>query len=457
MMSCCSSIFIAFPINRQQVVELCGAARLGYFGRSQFYLAMKLVAAAQNGYALNQETFKGQASHSIPLPKFSCSINECPVTKPTKSSPIIMPSLATHSSPSSSNKNGNNGTPQLIPPPTSKLSPRTRNGSGNFSKGSPSHLKSLTPSSSPEPGSSPRALADQGWQSFVDEKDEKWTNSEEGCRLIEGEDDEEEDNSDVTDEEDTSIVDVFAVSGEQKEYYVKQFLSIESNPQGKVTGTAAKDFFERSKLTANDLSHIWHLADVDNDGALSLEEFCIAMHLVVLRRNRVELPNSLPSCLRRLVFPKKVRQEAPVIPPLIPLTPSPSNTTCIPVMDQVSQGPTVKTGLLVNVDKPLIECNGLFGETSNWTKFSDSPTPRNAPFFAGTSKHTHVKTTKHSPLQTDPLISSSNSSLAAPPANFDFNASCIESDPKILHPIALRLTPEGQSMLKSLAEDPSSR
>jgi hypothetical protein len=408
------------------------------------------VAAAQNGFILNQDTFKSQASLSIALPKFSNNVAECPVMRPTKSSPIIMPSLATHSSPLSNN------TPQLIPPPSSKASPRTRNGSG-FNKGSPSLMKSLTPSSSPEPGSSPRALADQGWQSFVDEKDEKWTNSEEGCRLIEGEDDEEE--SDASDEDDASVIDVFAVSDEQKEYYVKQFLSIESNPQGKITGNVAKDFFEKSKLEAIDLSRIWQLSDVDKDGALNLEEFCIAMHLVVLRRNRVELPNVLPSCLRRLVYPKKVKQEAQNIPPLIPLTPSPSNATSVSIIEQ-TKGSNVKTGMLVNVDnKPLVDCNGLFGETSNWTKFSDSPTPRNAPFFVG-SKHTNIpvqKTSMHSSSLQDHSVSSSNSSLSTAPANFDFNASCIESDPKILHPIPLRLTPEGQSLLRSLAEDPKSR
>ena len=39
------------------------------------------------------------------------------------------------------------------------------------------------------------------------------------------------------------------------------------------------------------------LSDVNRDGALSLEEFCTAMHLVVLRRNDIDLPNSLPPSL----------------------------------------------------------------------------------------------------------------------------------------------------------------
>ena len=39
------------------------------------------------------------------------------------------------------------------------------------------------------------------------------------------------------------------------------------------------------------------LSDLNRDGALSVEEFCIAMHLVVLRRNDVDLPEHLPISL----------------------------------------------------------------------------------------------------------------------------------------------------------------
>lgn len=39
-----------------QITELCGATRLGYFGRSQFYIALKLVAVAQSGFPLRVES-----------------------------------------------------------------------------------------------------------------------------------------------------------------------------------------------------------------------------------------------------------------------------------------------------------------------------------------------------------------------------------------------------------------
>ena len=39
------------------------------------------------------------------------------------------------------------------------------------------------------------------------------------------------------------------------------------------------------------------LSDVTRDGSLSLQEFFTAMHLVVLRRNNIELPETLPPSL----------------------------------------------------------------------------------------------------------------------------------------------------------------
>ncbi|BHF81802.1 calcium ion binding [Sparganum proliferum] len=77
------------------------------------------------------------------------------------------------------------------------------------------------------------------------------------------------------------------------------FLRLQPDPSGHLSGLQAKAFFELSKLPIHDLSSIWELSDVDCDGKLSLSEFCVAMHLVVLRRNNVLLPKHLPQTLRR--------------------------------------------------------------------------------------------------------------------------------------------------------------
>lgn len=40
-----------------------------------------------------------------------------------------------------------------------------------------------------------------------------------------------------------------------------------------------------------------HLSDINKDNALNLDEFCIAMHLVVALRHGFELPSTLPDVL----------------------------------------------------------------------------------------------------------------------------------------------------------------
>lgn len=38
-----------------QIIDLCGAKRLGHFGRSQFYIALKMIALAQQGIPISNE------------------------------------------------------------------------------------------------------------------------------------------------------------------------------------------------------------------------------------------------------------------------------------------------------------------------------------------------------------------------------------------------------------------
>ena len=91
---------------------------------------------------------------------------------------------------------------------------------------------------------------------------------------------------------------VWAITKEQLNYYTTQFFNMQSNPVGLIPGALAKEFFEKSRLPISELRIIWQLSDVSKDGCLSLDEFLTAMHLVVLRRNDIALPESLPSCLR---------------------------------------------------------------------------------------------------------------------------------------------------------------
>jgi len=116
----------------------------------------------------------------------------------------------------------------------------------------------------------------------------------------------EEESSEVggSSEEEDEDKNVWLITREQYSYYVTQFRALQANPRGVIPGTQAKEFFEKSRLPIQELRQIWQLSDVTKDGCLSLEEFLTAMHLVVLRRNDIPLPEQLPPCLR----PANLRQ-----------------------------------------------------------------------------------------------------------------------------------------------------
>ena len=173
---------------------------------------------------------------------------------------------------------------------------------------------------------------------------------------------------------------VWIINEEQREYYAAQFALLQPDPEGLLAGPVARTFFEKSRLPVAELRRIWQLADVTRDGALSLQEFYVAMHLVVLRRNHVPLPDVLPSSLSIPLAMQKT-SNVPVVPPA-----------------------TVKS--------PSNSANNR-ERSKEWTKFVNSPT--------GTGSLT---------------------SPGPKPVNFDFQKAAVERDPKILHPVPLRLTPE---------------
>ena len=149
------------------------------------------------------------------------------------------------------------------------------------------------------------------------------------------------------------------------------------------------------------------LSDVTKDGALSLSEFCTAMHLVVLRRNKIALPKQLPPALDPL-------QMFEVVPP-----PTSTSTVVVAAASNVTATTAEKESQQNTQAKPLHPSssnqNVVDGTVAaqHWTKFVDSPT----------------------------------GSVASPgpqPVNFDFKRAQVEQDPRILHPVALRLTPESQ-------------
>lgn len=317
-----------------QIMELCGATRLGYFGRSQFYIALKLVAVAQSGFPLRVESIN--TVKDLPLPRFVASKNE---------------QESRHAASYSSDSENQGSYSGVIPPPP---------GRGQVKKGSISHdvvqprassdqQEPASPIVSPQqsPPTSPhtwrkhnrhssggnneRPLAGPGpfWSPFGEAQSgssagdtvwsghsppppqENWVSFADTpptSTLLTMHPASVQDQTTVRTvasattaneirRQSSSYDDPWKITDEQRQYYINQFKTIQPDLNGFIPGSAAKEFFTKSKLPILELSHIWELSDFDKDGALTLDEFCAAFHLVVARKNGYDLPEKLPESL----------------------------------------------------------------------------------------------------------------------------------------------------------------
>lgn len=424
-----------------QISELCGAKRLGHFGRSQFYVALKLIAVAQLGLPLKLDSLNSD----IPLPKFARLPEKENMVAPYNSQQDGIPversgqAVPLHQHPPAG---------QLPPPPVTRKT-HTRRDSGQqralvdrdagqpgsipvqqqqqptqqshtrdespLNPKSPTH-KSATPPSSPpsvipqqpsQPSiptvsvtsqanqqkptketaphhgsfTSINSTHDVGWASFEDEESHGLLGT--GPKKYNLEPPGFDSSSISSDPE--SVDDVWAITDEQKEYYVKQFQTMQPDLNGVIIGSVAKEFFEKSKLPVRELSQIWNLADINKDGALSLEEFCIAMHLVVLRRHEVELPDRLP----------------------LSLMPYTAFTDEEPFNADLPKGSTLKRATPPESSSP---------QANQWAQ---------------------------SLINESPPMPSDMPSPSQPPVQFDFS-NPVPSDPeaKIVHPVPMRVSPE---------------
>ncbi|CAH8679932.1 unnamed protein product [Schistosoma rodhaini] len=69
------------------------------------------------------------------------------------------------------------------------------------------------------------------------------------------------------------------------------------NKRGFLTGVEARSILSQYGLPNPILAHIWNLADLDKNGNLNCDEFCIAIFLIEKAISGSQLPNTLPSGL----------------------------------------------------------------------------------------------------------------------------------------------------------------
>ncbi|XP_004526690.1 ralBP1-associated Eps domain-containing protein 1 isoform X3 [Ceratitis capitata] len=299
-------------------------------------------------------------------------------------------------------------------------------------------------------------------------------------RQLLGTEEESSDRHSSEEENESDLESVYQITPEQRDYYYNQFKSVQRDNKGLLSGQVARVFFEKSRIPIEELRHIWQLCDVSRDGALSLAEFTAAMHLVVLRRNNIPLPTVLPCCLHPTMLQHNSQHET-----LNTLSQDPPEADLLHLNDDDEEDKTDNTVIVTKnatlqrgvTDKNITSIN--VPSTSHVTMKAGSgqgnqvsitpPLPHiqksssktNSPIVESktTPSTTVVQPNERNiwvpadipPTQWTKFTESPTSNVSSPgpkPVNFDMQrtAQAVVSDPQILHPVPLRVTPVGNTI-----------
>ncbi|GCC27498.1 hypothetical protein chiPu_0005922 [Chiloscyllium punctatum] len=275
-----------------QIMNLCGAKQLGYFGRSQFYIALKLIAAAQASLPVQLESINCE----LPLPQFPALKIDNEIQKGNLSQSAEIHGQVGRTISLVSSSRGietmagkvvsvqiyeNSKCVHLLPDVIKKkgqlagyVTELVLKQWAFAHEGSPTAGSIVYPSGQTHGNYISKPSLPHSIYTLKQPTDPEI----------------QEDPSDDTD-------DPWRITEEQREYYFNQFKTLQPDMKSLISGSVAKDLFTKSKLPIRELSHIWELSDVDCDGALTLFEFCAAFHLVVARKNGYSLPATLPETL----------------------------------------------------------------------------------------------------------------------------------------------------------------
>ncbi|KUF97795.1 hypothetical protein AM588_10009798 [Phytophthora nicotianae] len=95
----------------------------------------------------------------------------------------------------------------------------------------------------------------------------------------------------------------YALTTDEKSKYDIVFQQYDTDRDGFLMGTEAVALFQMSGLDRNMLRDIWSMADVTQDSKLSVQEFYVAMHLIVCVSKRgLPMPSTLPRELSETAF-----------------------------------------------------------------------------------------------------------------------------------------------------------
>uniref|UniRef100_F1KQL1 Intersectin-1 n=1 Tax=Ascaris suum TaxID=6253 RepID=F1KQL1_ASCSU len=103
----------------------------------------------------------------------------------------------------------------------------------------------------------------------------------------------------------------WTIAHHNKLKYCQQFNQLDKGRVGTLSGVHARNVLAQSQLPNVTLAEIWNLSDVNKDGRLSVEEFCIAMHLIDSVKAGFLLPKKLPPELLSMCVRSK--SESPVL------------------------------------------------------------------------------------------------------------------------------------------------